>query len=101
MTMTEAQLKELGYTFPERLNILLTRDKAGKFSIIFSRFKNKKVDLSNVKYSSTGVWLFDGTSCVSLGVYDFATYDDFYKAIDRFNAAWIRTSVVNPEEGTE
>jgi len=97
MTMTEEQLKELGYTFPERLNILLTRDKAGKFSIIFSIFGNKKVNLSNVKYSSTGMWLFDGTSCVSLGVYDFATFEDFYKEIDLLNARWTRAKEVPAE----
>lgn len=95
--MTEEQLNGLGYTFPIRLNILLTRDKVGKFSIIFSEFNNKKINLSNIKHNSTGVWFFDGTSNVSLGVYDFKTFEEFYKKIDELNERWIRVKLQEVE----
>ncbi len=39
-------------------------------------------------------YLFDGTSCISLGVYDFATFEDFYKEVDLLNARWTRTKAV-------
>lgn len=96
--MTEEQLESLGYTFPQRINIYLTRDESGKYSLIFRKFSNKKIKIGNIKFSDTGAWLFDGTSCISLGVYDFATFEDFYKEVDLLNARWTRTKAVQNDE---
>lgn len=88
--MTEEKLASLGYVFPERVNVLLVRNKEGKYSLNFTKFRNKKTKLENIKFSDTGAFFFDGSSVTSLGVYDFATFDDFYKEIDRLNASWTR-----------
>lgn len=95
--MTEEKLASLGYVFPERVNVLLVRNKEGKYSLTFTKFRNKKTKLENIKFSDTGAFFFDGSSVTSLGIYDFATFDDFYKEIDRLNASWTRAKDVPAE----
>lgn len=95
--MTEEKLASLGYVFPERVNVLLVRNKEDKYSLTFTKFRNKKTKLENIKFSDTGAFFFDGSSVTSLGIYDFATFDDFYKEIDRLNASWTRAKEVPAE----
>lgn len=95
--MTEEQLAGLGYVFPERVNVLLSRNKEGKYSLTFTKFRNKRTKLENIKFSDTGALFFDGSSVTSLGIYDFANFDDFYKEIDRLNASWTSAKGVPAE----
>ena len=89
--------KVLIYELSSGAKFVEIRNKEGKYSLTFTKFRNKKTKLENIKFSDTGALFFDGSSVTSLGIYDFATFDDFYKEIDRLNASWTRAKGVPAE----
>ena len=88
--MDKETLESFGYTFPERLNMLLCRDN-GEYSITFGKFKKDKIKLSNIKFDSTRVLFFDGTASTSLGVYDFETFEEFQETLANLKKKWLST----------
>jgi len=91
--MTEEKLKQYGYNFPERVNIVLCRDAKGKFSLSFNKYSSKKIKVENIKHSDTGVFFWDGTIGISLGVFDFKTFEEFDEKINDLEVKWIKDKV--------
>lgn len=83
----EKELENLGYTFPERINMLL-RIKDGVTSILFVKFKNKKINLKDIKFKDTKVFFWDGSSATSLGVFDFTSYKDLEEKTNELEKIW-------------
>lgn len=79
--------KHLG-GFPTRVNISLSRDN-NKNIISFSKFKNTKIKLSNIKYNQTEKFSIDRGRLVSLGIFEVHSYQELERILDELSDTWV------------
>lgn len=79
--------KHLG-GFPARVNISLSRDD-DKNVISFSKFKNTKIKLSNIKYSQTEKFSIDRGRLISLGIFEVDSYTELERILDELSDTWV------------
>lgn len=79
--------KHLG-GFPARVNISLSRDD-DKNVISFSKFKNTKIKLSNIKYSQTEKFSIDRGRLISLGIFEVDSHTELERILDELSDTWV------------